>query len=168
MKPYSMFMVVVFVFVTGNVSAELYKWVDENGVAHYSNVAPPADQDASVKVESKGGAMPAAGKSNNLGDVLKSYKKDEIKNKLDDIEKRSNRSGSKKSDTMADYYDSKIKRLEIRLQDAKEDLKKVERESYSDARYHNEKVESRKKRVRNLEFEINEAIQKYQEAKYGN
>ncbi|WP_414736141.1 DUF4124 domain-containing protein [Desulfosarcina ovata] len=50
------------------------KWVDENGVAHYSNVAPPADQDASVKVESKGGAMPAAGKSNNLGDVLKSYR----------------------------------------------------------------------------------------------
>jgi soluble lytic murein transglycosylase-like protein len=32
----------------GSVNAEVYKWVDENGIISFSNVAPPTDQDFKV------------------------------------------------------------------------------------------------------------------------
>lgn len=31
------------------VSAQVYKWTDENGVTHYSQVPPPEDQEASIE-----------------------------------------------------------------------------------------------------------------------
>ena len=38
----------ITVFVPVNVIAQVYKWVDENGIVTYSNIAPPTDQDFSV------------------------------------------------------------------------------------------------------------------------
>jgi soluble lytic murein transglycosylase-like protein len=38
----------VIVSMSVNVNAQVYKWVDENGIVTYSNIAPPTNQDFTV------------------------------------------------------------------------------------------------------------------------
>lgn len=42
------FAALVIVSMSVNVNAQVYKWVDENGIVTYSNIAPPTNQDFTV------------------------------------------------------------------------------------------------------------------------
>lgn len=144
------------------VSAKLYKWVDENGVAHYSNTAPPQSAEVETQAEAKGDASPG---SHSLDNVLDSYRKDQIGHD-ERPAKRSQPSG--KSDSMADYYANRIKQEKATVEDREADLDAVKRESYSNAQDHKEKVRYYKSRLEKARLELERVKAEYQKAKYGN
>jgi len=145
---------VALIFNSGVVDAKLYKWVDENGVTHFSNTAPPQDE---TEVHTKGevkSSGPDPSHSPGIEKVLKSYKQDQLRDKADDIEKRKNRRQKSSSSSMAGYYEKQLKKEKIELESRKQKLKDVQRESYSDQQAHREKVRYYEDRVRRSELEI--------------
>ena len=79
-------------------AAQSYKWVDQDGVTHYSNTAPRLSVQAETHAEAKVGP---SGSTNDLSDVLESYQLYEIHHRRNDRSNtRSKPTG--KGETMAD------------------------------------------------------------------
>ena len=62
--------VVLMCFCTTNVFGGMYSWTDENGVKHYSNVAPPQEAEEIAEVQSDNSSVTSTPKqSRNLDNV---------------------------------------------------------------------------------------------------
>ncbi len=75
----SLFIVIVLLFLSGIVHADLYMWVDENGVRHYSDTASPEDGDVEVN-ETRGvqiiqGEDPAADRTGKDREAIRDDKR---------------------------------------------------------------------------------------------
>ena len=145
-------------------NAKLYKWVDENGVTHFSNVAPSEEHQVETNEEAQGN--PESG-SQGLDNVLKSYKEDESKHAIKEREKRTFKK-SGKSEGMADYYADRIKDEEARVRDREADLEIVKKESYSDAKKHKDRVRYYERRLEKARVDLESVKAKYKKAKFGN
>jgi len=147
---------IVFLFflcLPGLANAKLYKWVDENGVTHFSNTAPPQDTAVHTRDEVKGSAS-AIDNSGGLDQVLHDYKKDSLQYDLEKLEKRSkNRSGSSNNRSI-ELYEGWVERDKEILKRRKGDLNDVKRESYSDSRKHDAKIRRYENRVKDAELEL--------------
>jgi len=152
--------VACLVLICSIAYAKLYKWVDENGVTHYSNTAPPQSSEVETKEEVKGHHSPATG-SQDLDDVLDSYREDRLDHA---IEKRRGRSSgpSGKSDRLANYYEARLKKQEIRISDIETDLNEAKRESYSDSDRHKKKVRRYESRLEKAKIELDRLKAEYQ------
>lgn len=150
----------VFFFAL-SADAALYKWVDEKGVTHYSNTAPPEAEQVETRTESKGRSSPG---SHDLGDVIESYRRDG-KN----IKQASPRTSkpSEKSESRADDYAARIKKQEIKISDIEADLRSVKREAYTDYNYHHKKVRRYENRLEKAEIELERLKAEYRRARYG-
>ena len=158
MKPSIILMLLVF-FCAPTASAKLYKWVDENGVTHYSNVAPSDEHQVETNEEAKGSDSPG---SHSLDNVIDSYKRDGV-GQDQSPSKRSQPSG--KSDRMADFYANRIKQEEATVKQREADLKAVKKESYSDAQSHKEKVRYYESRLERARIELERVKSEYKKAK---
>ena len=149
----------------GTGYAKLYKWVDENGVAHYSNVAPPADQEVQTNEEAQGSAPVKSG-SSGMDQLLDSYEREA---RRQEIEKPRNTRKNKpnKNEDLADYFKNRIEEEKEELRVRREELNDVERESYSDGRQHKKRVRNYKSRVKKAELELVRVKGEYKKAKYG-
>ena len=164
MKP----IVIIFLLMICSVcivNAKLYKWVDENGVTHYSNTVPPNTEQVETKAELKNDSTDYHS-NNDLNKVINSYKMDNLRQDQDK-KKNYKYKSSTKNEEMADYYEHRIKEEEENVNQYREDLRIVERESYSDSRRHNERVRTYESRFNRAKMELERVKTKYRKAKYG-
>lgn len=163
-------LLIVYVMIVacwaGTVSADLYKWVDENGVTHFSNVAPPTDQQAQTKVEVKG-AAPINRSSPGIDRVINSYKRDALQYEIEETKKRLRRGPLNKNSSRLDLYERWIKRDKETIRIRREELKDVKRESYRDSKEHKIKVRYYENRVKDAELELEEDRRRLERAKSG-
>jgi hypothetical protein len=160
---------VAIICLVGVADAKLYKWVDENGVTHFSNTAPPQEE---VEVHTKAEANSAGtenGLSPGLDSVIDSYRQDELRDKADEVEKRYERTrrSSRNDQSKINLYETRVKRDEVNLEQLREELKQVERASYSDSEMHKAKVQRYRTRVRKAELELEEDRIKLERARGG-
>jgi predicted RNase H-like nuclease (RuvC/YqgF family) len=160
MKPIVLSIVVFFGFAL-SADAKLYKWVDENGVPHYSNTAPPEAGQVETRVESEGSSSPG---SHDLGDVIESYRRDGVEPKKE-FPRISKPSG--KSESRADDLAARIRKQEVRISDIEADLTNAKRETYTDYNYHKKKVRRYESRLEKAEIELERLKTEYKRARYG-
>lgn len=160
---------IVFLFflcLPGLTEAKLYKWVDENGVTHFSNTAPPQDTTVHTRDEVKGAAS-AINNSGGLDQVLHDYKKDSLQNDIDEFEKRSKTRSGSQNNRSIDLYEGWVNRDKETIKRRKEELDDVERESYSDSQAHNAKIRYYENRVKDAELELEKDQRRLERAKNG-
>ena len=69
-----------FLFLPGSIPADIYIWTDENGVPHYSNIAPEVPEDRIYRVKEDGNFSPYPIPEDARGfTVLKVYDGDSMK-----------------------------------------------------------------------------------------
>lgn len=160
MKPYAAIMVVVFVFVVGNASAELYKWVDEDGVAHFSNVAPPKDEDVSVSHELRG--RPSTYHTPGMNKVLESYQRESTPPQY------GGSAGKNKYDQdKIKYYADQVKRCEDRVTRYRDRMNEIKRTPYKDSRSHKDRLERHERWLNDAQRDLDEARSEYGKAMAG-
>lgn len=165
MKHFAICMMVVACWVC-TASAELYKWVDEDGVTHFSNVAPPMDEQVQTKNEVKG-ATPVNTSSPGIDHVINSYKRDALQHEIDETKKRLRHGTSNKNSSRFDLYEGWIKQDKETIRIRREELKDVQRESYSDSHKHKAKIRYYENRVKDAEFELEKDQRRLERAKSG-
>lgn len=157
-----MALIVVIWFLPAN--AQLYKWVDENGVTHYSNTAPPDSHQVETRTEAKGDPSPG---SHSLDDVLDSYKRDEEEDrKYNSQQAAEPPESSEENGHTADYYAHRIKLQEARVRHCEDELKAVKRESFSNSIARNRRVRRYEYRLEKARLELERLQAKYRQAKY--
>lgn len=158
--------IVILIMFTGTTHAKLYKWVDENGVTHFSNVAPPSDQEHQVKEEAKSKSR-STPRSPGMDQVINSYKMDAI----EDGSTTADRKYDRNKKEINKEYAAKFKRLmEDRKRDVehwKDKLSDAKRESYSDQQEHENKIRHYEKMVSDYQSLYEEAEAEYRKHLYG-
>ena len=133
----------ILIFLALPVQAELYKWVDDNGVTHFSNTAPPKHAQAEIKTEVKGNTHHAP--DNSLNDVLDNYREqnrqDAYDKKVRAIEDRYDEKRKAKNEELKAKYKRLINDRERDVQRWKDRLNDVKKERYSDKKAHDRKVQ---------------------------
>ena len=143
----STIIVLLIAFWINQANAELYKWVDENGVTHFSNTLPPANSEVETKAEAKSNHSIQTS-SGNLNEVLNSYRNDAISDDINNAKRKlSNKSSYKNNHRSKERNSRKIKDLQREVDYYKQKLRDVERESYSDLNEHQENIRFYKKMV---------------------
>ena len=165
-----LFLVLIcMVLICVNIStAKLYKWVDENGVTHFSNTAPPQDEN-DVQAQ---GEVKNSGSGNSyspgIDHVINSYRRDNLQHDLDKAQRIREHQRSKSgggSGGMADYYKGRLEDAKAEVELRREKLTSVERESYSDYQSHNERVRYYKGRLKDAELDVERYKRKYENSK---
>lgn len=151
----------ILVFV-GISHAKLYKWVDGDGVTHYSNTAPPQDENISAETKNEVvNSTPDNYERKDLDHVINSYKMDSLEDKKDEIEKLDKKSKSNKIDNILEKHNLECKKhiahLEFQLKMNQERLRNVDRETYSDKRKHDKDVRFQEEMVDKYESLLEEA-----------
>jgi hypothetical protein len=142
----------------------MYKWVDENGITHYSNKRPKTNQKVEVSREFKYRDT-GQQRNNHLDDVLKEYKEDEyqLKSRFSSTTTKKSRLTSKND--LTEYYENKIREQEKLVKKYDWDLQLLKRKPYSSSSYksrkqqlkrYEDRLESARKNLDNtiMEFEI--------------
>jgi len=114
-------------FHAGFSEAKLYKWVDENGVTHFSNTAPPQGE---VDVQSRGevkGSGPVNNRSTGIDHVINSYKQDELRDRNHEIKERFRDRIKSSNQSQIELYKKWVERDKITLKQCQDDLRRVER-----------------------------------------
>jgi hypothetical protein len=157
------FIVVCLILICTIASAKLYKWVDENGVTHYSNTAPPESSNVETLVETEADHSPG---SHNLDSVLESYKRDDIEQAREESIKQAPKSFGQ-NDRLADYYEHKIKEQEAKIKVLEAEFRDVKRESFSDSISRNKRVRRYEYRLERAKLDLEHWKSEYKRAKYG-
>lgn len=142
----STIIVLLLAFWINQANAELYKWVDANGVTHFSNTLPPANSEVETKAEAKSNHSIQTS-SGNLNEVLNSYRNDAISDDINNVKRKLSIKSSYKSTDRTERNSRKIKDLQREVDYYKQKLRDVERESYSDLNEHQENIRFYKKMV---------------------
>ncbi|MFA7186223.1 MAG: DUF4124 domain-containing protein [Victivallales bacterium] len=158
MKPFIVSMLMVLGLICA-ANAELYKWVDENGVKHFSNTPPSDSEEVESAIETKNESSDVES-SGKIDEALKNYRQDNMQQRLNDAGKYKSKT-PKASKDLADYYEHRMKQNEQTLQERRRDLQDVRRESYSDPDYHKRKVERYEERLKRAEIESEYSKKKY-------
>ena len=143
-------------------NAKMYKWVDDNGVTHFSNVAPPKDQKVETKTETEGDPA-AAGSSQGLEKVLKSYRRDSIQDRLDSP--RSRRSSTSRSAKSVRDYERWAEKLKRDVAHWEQRLHDAQRESYSNKQKHENKIRHCEKMLADYKSMLKDAERNLREAR---
>lgn len=156
---------ILFLFLVHShfAHAELYKWVDADGVTHYSNTAPPQEESVETTQEAKG-SRPANVNRNGLSDVLQQYKEDIPS---EHRSSSSGRSNSMVDEAAAERYASMI---EMRKHDVDywgDRLDKAKRASYSNKDQHERDIRYCEKMLEDYRYLLQEAQDGYNRAKFG-
>ena len=144
----TVFLACMAISITGVADAKLYRWVDENGVSHYSNVAPPQNKE-NVHAGAEAQSSTSSGSSSKgLETVLDSYKQDGLTLESEAAEKAAQRTSvdRKKSDRQyhkkkAAYYKHELEGEQLDLKARQEKLDRYKRRSYTDAQHHKKMVQ---------------------------
>lgn len=141
------FLTSIVTCIVSVADAKLYKWVDANGVTHYSNVVSPQNEGT---VHSGAEAESSHHSNTNLKgleNVLDSYKKDGLTLDSDTMVEAPNRRTSDSGEADKQYHKKKAAYYKHELEGEQLDLKaqqgkldRYKRKSYSDARHHKEIV----------------------------
>jgi len=142
----STIIVLLIAFWINQANAELYKWVDENGVTHFSNTLPPANGEVETKAEAKSNHSIQTS-SGYLNEVLNSYRNDAISDDINNVKRKLSNKSSYKNTDRTERNSRKIKDLQREVDYYKQKLRDVERESYSDLNEHQENIRFYKKKV---------------------
>ncbi len=159
-------LILVSVCLAGPVVAKMYKWVDENGVTHFSNTAPPQDTEVQATEEAVGRAVDTS--PQDLDQVLRSYKKDEIGDKYDKVRNQLEQKRSKINKSAAKKYARMVENYQRDVDYWKQRLDEAERESYSDKSEHLKKIRHCKKMLADYQSLLQQAKSNHQEYAYGN
>ena len=100
MRTYIVFLA-IYVCLIGIANAKLYKWVDENGVTHYSNTAPPQSAQVETSAEAQGETSSSSPQS--MDSVIRSYKMDALEHDREKTRQRSKKPSGKSEKMMADH-----------------------------------------------------------------
>jgi len=85
MKLFIISMLMVFSLIC-SANTELYKWVDQNGVKHFSNT-PPSDADqveSAIETKNESSDFESSGK---IDEALKNYRQNNLQERLNDAKK---------------------------------------------------------------------------------
>jgi len=171
MKPFiiCMMMVACLICSGSTVNADLYKWVDADGVKHFTNTPPPSAEQVESAPETK---SKVSYRNNNaeLDEMINSYKRDELQQSINkskrESEKKYNSKIRKNKESSANYYEKRVKQKEETVRNYSEDLEKVKRERYSDSNRHEENVQYYESRLKQAEIDLEYYQKEYKNAKY--
>ena len=151
------------IFSATVANAELFKWVDEDGVTHFSNTAPPQNVQAEVKHETKVSDSPTTN-SEGLEEVLDEYRKETALDEKPVSKRSSRREPSRASDATIARLKRSVERFERDVDKWKDKLDQVKRESYSDKRRHDNNVSHCEKMLADYESLLEDARASYRKA----
>ena len=140
-------------------NAELYKWVDENGVKHFSNT-PPSDADeveSAIETKNESSDFESSGK---IDEALKNYRQDNMQQRLNDAGKYKSKT-PKTSKSSTDYYEYRMKQDEQTVKERRKDLQDIRRESHSSPEQHQKRVKYYEERLKRAEIESEYSKKKY-------
>lgn len=150
-------LMVVGLICTAN--AELYKWVDENGVKHFSNT-PPSDADeveSAIETKNESSDFESSGK---IDEALKNYRQDNMQQRLNDAENYKSRTQNANK-SLGDDYEYYIKRKEGRIRLLRENLRDLRRERHRDPDSHQKMVKYHERLIKQAESELENSKKKY-------
>lgn len=159
----------LFVCFTIPVNAAMFHWVDDDGVSHFSNVAPPDKVKIEKKAEVKSKYIPQSTKPSTSDSAINRYKKALLHyQKTSPVQTRQDapsKTTKSSSSGMHDYYKMMVEKYERRVETCKEDLDEVKREAYKDPQWHRKKVQRRENRLADVKAELERYKKKYSETK---
>jgi hypothetical protein len=148
----------------GSAHAKMYKWVDENGVTHYSNIAPPADHDKFHTREEARGRPVAPDRSPGLDHVLKSYEMEAMEEEPEAAGKAVDRK-TKSNASAKDRYADKIEKYKREVEYWEEKLEDAKRESYTDRKKHKQNIRRCEKKLADYRARLRNAERNYRQSR---
>jgi hypothetical protein len=142
------------------VDARLYKWVDEEGVTHYSNKRPTTMHQVETESEIRSGQ---SNKKYNkkLDRLLNSYEKDSFQEKVINSDSNTYESTITPDKNRLQYLKNRISHREKIVHRCKDDLIDLKRTPYKDYRSHKNRLRYYEDRLEHAKFELNEAKRQY-------
>ena len=157
------FILISMVLFSANVNADLYKWVDSKGVAHYSNKRPPSSaNEIEVKGEYRTNA-PVEREDHELDNLINSYKKDTLNNKEGYRKDQINPNSTAFDPAWVNYLKKRIRNKEDEYRRYDDDLIRFKRTPYKDFRSHKERLRYYEDRLDRTRRALQEAENDYQE-----
>lgn len=125
-------------------TAQVYKWVDENGVTHFGNQPPPGEKEEVEIRPSSSGSSAAAAES----DIIRQARELERKRQIEAAERRYESASAARNES-PDYI---CKGAENRLESAKERWEAKRRQGYtvSDEQYYEQLIRDRQRHRDNV------------------
>ena len=149
-------------------NADIYKWIDENGVTHYSNTPPPADVQGYIERLKEVSGTPVNHGNPGIDRVIQSYKQDNLQGETGSAgEPPADNSAQGSNTEMTDYYRHQADRYQMQIDDYEDRLESIKRESYTDSRRHRARIERWEKYIREASFERDVYLEKYRKATQG-
>ena len=162
MKIITLCLIMFFYFVC-IVTAQLYKWVDKEGVTHYSNKRPVTTNSVETKSEIK--SNPSSKRNREeLNQLIQSYKNSSLKTDNIDSQDRY-KSPNKPSKERLEYYEKQIKERERVVNQYSDDLNGVKRKPHKDYRSHKKKLKYYEDRYERARLDLEETKQEYEDFK---
>ncbi len=161
MKAITICFVLIISFV-GTVNAQIYKWVDEKGITHYSNKRPPTMKDVETKSEIRN-EQPNDRSTKEFDKLLNSYRNGSLPKPASNQQKTKFKSQNIPDQDRLQYFENRIKQREKIVHRYKDDLRDVKRTPHKDYRSHKKRLRYYEDRLEHAQMDLEEAQNNYQE-----
>lgn len=146
-------LIALFLILAFPVSAQVYKWTDENGVTHFGNQPPPGQQEEVRIRDSQPGSMSAD--STAESDIIRQRRELERRKAEESVreaEQRYRERVAEIRDDLEDRPDYICQGAENRLQSARERWENQKKQGYSisDERYYGQLIKDRQRHRDNV------------------
>ena len=163
MKVITLCLVTIICFVY-TANAQLYKWVDEEGVTHYSNKRPVTMKNVETRQETQSN-QPHNKNNKKLDHLLNSYRTEAIQENVKTSQSNGNKTSKSFDQEKFEYYENRIKNKEKIVHRYSDDLRDVKRKPHKDYRSHKKKLRYYEDRLQHAQIDLEDAQREYDDYK---